>query len=41
MTTYKNNFFFFGGQLPADLEAGRGCARILKVVFISCFCCFL
>jgi hypothetical protein len=27
-TTGKNNFFFYGGQLPADLEAGRGCARI-------------
>jgi hypothetical protein len=24
----KTTFSFYGGQLPADLEAGRGCARI-------------
>ena len=33
MTTCKNNFFFYGGQPPADHEAGRGCARIPQVVF--------
>ena len=40
MTTCKNNFFLYGGQPPADHEAGRGCARKTKVVFTSCFCCF-
>ena len=28
----KTTFSFFGGEPPADLEAGRGCARISEVV---------
>jgi hypothetical protein len=40
-TTCKNNIFFLAAQLRGDLETGRGCARITKVVFISCHCCFL
>ncbi len=40
MTTCKNNFFFYGGQPPADHETGRGCARMTKVVFTGCCCCF-
>jgi hypothetical protein len=31
MTTYKNNFFFYGGQQPADHETGRSCARMPRL----------
>jgi hypothetical protein len=40
-TTDKNNFFFLAAQPRGALETGRGCARMAKVVFISCHGCFL
>ena len=50
-TTCKNNIFFLAAQPRGDLEIGRGlvrhslgeggCARMARVVFISCHGCFL
>jgi hypothetical protein len=40
-TTCKNNLFFLAAQPRGALETGRSCARMTKVVFISCHGCFL
>ena len=40
-TTCKNNIFFLAAKPRGDLETGRGCARMARVVFISCHRCFL
>ena len=40
-TTRKNNIFFLAAQLRGALETGRGCARMIRVVFISCHSCLL
>jgi hypothetical protein len=40
-TTCKNNIFFLAAQPRGDLETGRGCARMARVVFIGCHGCFL
>ncbi len=40
-TTCKNNISFLAAQLRGALETGRGCARMIRVVFISCHSCLL